>query len=316
MHRRSSVLIASLILVISLAVPAALSAQSGWPRTLTDDTGVAVKIARKPQRIVSLTLATDEILLSLVSKSRLAAVTAFSEDPSVSNVTGQVFDIPQKMSKVNAEVVVALDPDLVFVANWSDAAVVKQLRDAGLPVYLFQSPDTVKEIQGRITAVGRAVGEEAAAASLVKWMDARLAAVAARLAPLPADKRLTVMDYTTWGTSMGASSSWNEMVRCAGLSNAVADMKTDQYGSVTISREAILLLDPDIIMLPGWVYGDAKGSDSFYNGFVNDPAFKGLKAVKQGRVHRMPEPMKTATSQYIVFGIEDLAKYAYPELFK
>jgi iron complex transport system substrate-binding protein len=315
MHTRASVLIASLCLAL-LAAPSALHAQSGWPRTITDDKGVAVTIARKPQRIVSLTLSTDEILLSLVSKTRLAAVTAFSEDPSVSNVTGQVFDIPQKMSQVNAEVIVALKPDLVIVANWSDAAVVKQMRDAGLTVYLFQSPYTMKEIQGRITTLGRAVGEEAAAAALVKWMDTRLAAVSAKLATLPADKRLSIMDYNTWGTSMGANSSWNEMVRCAGLKNAVADLKVDQYGQVTVSREMILQLDPDIIMLPGWVYGDVKGSDSFYNGFVNDPAFRSLRAVKQGRVHRMPEPMKTATSQYIIFGIEDLAKYAYPELFK
>jgi iron complex transport system substrate-binding protein len=315
MRTKLPVFVTSLFLMLFL-VPAALFSQSGWPRTVTDDMGMAVKISRKPVKIVSMTLSTDEILLSLVGKERLAAVTAFSEDPSVSNVTGQVFDIPVKLSKVNAEVVVALAPDLVIVANWSDAAVVKQLRDAGLPVYQFQSPFTMKDIQGRVTAIGRAVGEEAAAAALVKWMDARLAALTARLSKISPEKRLTIMDYNTWGTSMGTGSSWNEMVRCAGLRNVVEDLAVDKYGQVTISREMILQLDPDIIMLPGWVYGDVKGSDTFYNGFVNDPAFKGLKAVKQGRVHRMPEAMKTATSQYMIFGIEDLAKYAYPELFK
>ena len=41
-----------------------------------------------------------------------------------------------------------------------------------------------------------------------------------------------------------------------------------------------------------------------------------MKALKTGRVHRMSEALKGATSQYIVLGIEDLAKYAYPSLFK
>jgi iron complex transport system substrate-binding protein len=316
MHNRTIRLALSIALLAALAAPAGLSAQSGWPRTVTDDTGAAVRIKQKPERIASLTLPTDEILLSLVAKPRLAAVTLYAEDPAVSNVTGQVFDIPVKMSQINAEAVVALKPDLVFVANWSQASVVKQLRDAGLPVYQFQSPFTVKEIQARIAAVGRAVGEEAAAAALSAWMDGRLSALSARLSALPADKRLTVMDWSTWGTSMGAASSWNEIVRRAGLRNAVADMKADQYGTVTISREAILTIDPDMIVLPGWVYGDPKGSDTFYNAFVTDPAFRGLKAVKQGRVHRMAEALKSATSQYIVFAMEDLAKYAYPELFK
>jgi iron complex transport system substrate-binding protein len=298
--------------------PAPSFAQSaaGWPRTVTDDMGAALKLQQKPQKIVSVTLATDEILLSLVAKGRLAAVTGFAEDPAVSNVASQVFDVANKISELNVEVLISLKPDLVFVADWSDAAKVKQLRAAGVTVYQFKSPVTVKEIEDRIARIGAAVGEEDAARKLVQWMETRLAAAAARLAGLGADKRLTVMDFNTWGTSMGKGSSWDEIVRLAGLKNAVADLKADQYGSVALSREALLFIDPDILMVPAWVYGDVKGSDAFYTGIVQDPAFKGLKAVKQGRVHRMPENLKTATSQYIVFAVEDLANYAYPDLFK
>ncbi|MGA2977602.1 MAG: ABC transporter substrate-binding protein [Spirochaetia bacterium] len=318
MRRYSPLLLASLAGVFSLLLPAALCAQSAgtWPRSVRDDMGAALKIAQKPQKIVSLTLPTDEILLSLVAKHRIAAVTGFSEDPAVSNVASQVFDVPVKMTQLNVEVVIALQPDLVVVADWTDAASVKLLRDAGLAVYQFKSPISVKEIEDRITSIGAAVGEEDAAGKLTRWMDGRLAAVTAKLAGLAPGKRLTVMDYNTWGTSMGAGSSWNEIVRLAGCTSAVADLKADQYGSVTISREMLLQLDPDILMLPAWVYGDVKGSDAFYNSIVTDPALKGLKAVKQGRVHRMPESLKTATSQYIVFAVEDLAKYAYPELFQ
>jgi iron complex transport system substrate-binding protein len=306
------------LLALAAFVPAMLSAQAAgtWPRTVTDDLGVSIKLAQKPQKIVSVTTPTDEILLALVAKSRIAAVTAFSEDPTISNVVSQVIDIPTKLAQMNAEVIIAMKPDIVFVADWSDAAGVKQLRNAGVPVYQFRSPITVKEIEAKITAVGAVVGEEETAKKLVLWMETRLAAVAAKVNAIAPDKRLTVMDYTTWGTSMGAGSSWDEIVRLAGLKSAVASLKADQYGSVSVSREMLLQLDPDILMLPSWVYGDVKGSDAFYNGVVGDPALKTLKAVKLGRVHRMPEALKTSTSQYIVLAVEDLAKYAYPELFK
>jgi iron complex transport system substrate-binding protein len=234
----------------------------------------------------------------------------------VSNVASQVLDVPVKLVQLNVEVVVSLKPDLVFVADWTDAASVKALRGAGLAVYQFRSPVTVKEIQDGIARMGAAVGEEEAAKKLTQWMNTRLSAVAAKLTGLPADRKLSVMDYNTWGSSMGAGSSWDEIVRLAGLKNAVADLKADQYGSVPLSREKLLTLDPDILMVPSWVYGDPKGSDAFFSSIVGDPAFKTLKAVKQGRVHRMPENVKTATSQYIVFAVEDLARYAYPELFK
>jgi len=53
---------------------------------------------RKPERIVSITLFTDEILLDLVDTSRLVAVTTFTADADISNVAGRVADISNKVS--------------------------------------------------------------------------------------------------------------------------------------------------------------------------------------------------------------------------
>jgi iron complex transport system substrate-binding protein len=275
-----------------------------------------MRIPGPPQRIISMTLPTDEILLSLVPADRLVAVTGFSADPAVSNVVSRVAGIPMKLNQLNAEVVIALRPDLVFVADWTDPASVEQLRDAGLTVYRFRSPVTVAGIEESIARIGDAVGAEEAARGVVRGMEAKLAEVNARLAPLPSDKRLSVMDYNTWGTSMGAGSSWDEIVRRAGLRNAVDGLRADAHGAVPIAREKILQLDPDILLVPAWVYGNAGGSDAFYRGIMSDPAMKGLRAVRKGRVYRMPENIKSSTSQYIVLAIESLARYAYPELFK
>jgi ABC-type Fe3+-hydroxamate transport system substrate-binding protein len=49
---------------------------------------------------------------------------------------------------------------------------------------------------------------------------------------------------------------------------------------------------------------------------VEDPALRGLRAVREGRVYQMPEGLKAATSQYIVDAVEHLARLAYPELFR
>lgn len=317
MPRFPTRLIAFSILAM-LAAPATLIAQTAgaWPRALRDDMGTALIIAKKPERIVSVTLPTDEILLALVEKQRLAAVTGFSQDGAVSNIAAQVSDVPVKLSQLNVEVIVSLRPDIVFVADWSDASSVRQLRDAGLAVYQFKSPFAVKEIQAGIARIAAAVGEEVKGKALVQWMEGKLAAVASRLAGLPPGKRLTVMDYNTWSSSMGRGSSWDEIVRLAGLENAVAGLSADQYGSVPISKEKLLELDPSILILPGWVYGDPAGADSFYSTILNDPALRDMKAVREARVHRITERTKSSTSQYMVLAIEELAHYAYPELFR
>ena len=95
------------------------------------------------------------------------------------------------------------------------------------------------------------MGEEQKGEQLVLWMEEKLSAVARRLASVPADRRLSVMDYNTWSTSMGRGSSWDEIVRLAGLSNTVAGLAADRFGQVPISRETLLTLDPDILLLPG-----------------------------------------------------------------
>ncbi len=309
---RKTVSLSLALIIISAVV---LAAQSAFPLKVTDDLGTALTIQKKPQRIISLTLPTDEILLALVPKSSILGVTTFSSDDSVSNVVSQVSDIPRKLT-LNVETIVSLQPDLVFVADWSKPESVKQLRDAGLTVYLCKSPSTINEIESGITRIGQVVGEESKAKALVDWMETRLGAVASKLSAVPADKKLTVMDYNTWGTSMGAGSSWDEIVRRAGLKSAVAGMAPDQWGQVPISREMLLKIDPDILILPGWVYGEPDGADAFFKTITQDPALKTLKAVRAGRVYRLPERIKTSTDQNIVLAVEELARLAYPALFK
>jgi iron complex transport system substrate-binding protein len=101
----------------------------------------------------------------------------------------------------------------------------------------------------------------------------------------------------------------------AGLINAAAAYSADRWGQVPLSRERLLELDPDVLILPGWVYGKPGGAGAFQEQLLADPALQSLKAVRTGRVYRFPERLKTATSQYIVEAAEALARLAYPELF-
>jgi iron complex transport system substrate-binding protein len=285
-----------------------------YPLTITDDSGARLTIPAKPVRIVSLTLPTDEILLSLVDPARISALTVFASDPEISNVSEAAAGVPVKMN-VNVEAVIGLSPDVVFVANWTEANKVAQLRAAGLTVFLIQSASTVQEISRQIESVARIVGEPEKGAGMIARMEERIAAVQRKVSAIPPDRRLKVIDYEIWGTSMGAGSSWDQIVSAAGLVNAVGGFQTDDWGQVPVSKEKLLEIDPDILILPGWVYGDPEGADGFRKQTLSDPALRGMKAIQSGRVRQMPERLKSTTSQYIAEAVEFLAATAYPELF-
>lgn len=292
-----------------------LKTDNGFPVSITDDLNNTVKIASKPERILSVSLMTDEVLLAVVDKSRIIGVTKLSADPGISNIASDVAGIPDKIS-LNVETVLSLSPDLIFLATWSDANKVKQLRNAGLQVLQFRSHVTIPGIEKMITTIAEAVGEKENGEKLISLMNSRLNMVHEKIASIPDSSRLTVMDYGTWGSSFGRGSSWDTIVKLAGLKNAVADLKSDKWGTVPVSKEKLIDLNPDILILPGWVWGDPAGSDKFYKKTLSDPALKGLKAIKNNRIYRISESHKSSTSQYIVYAVEDLAKLAYPEKFK
>lgn len=217
---------------------------------------------------------------------------------------------------MNVETILSLAPDLALVANWSDAGPVQQLRDAGVLVYLMASGLTIASIEKKIARLALLTGEENRGRQMIAAMDARLSAVARRVSTLPPEKRLRVIDYGTWGSAQGRGSSWDEMLGRAGLVDGVGDLAADEWGQVPLSREKLLQLDPDILVLPGWVYGNSRGSAAFFTEITGDPSLKGLRAVKTHRVYQMPEKLKSTTSQYIAAAVEWLARTAYPDSFR
>jgi len=301
------------ILVIAV-LPAAPRLRTLYPLTVVDDAGNTVVLAAPPARIVSQTLATDEILLSLVDKSRIVGVTTFAADNQISNVADQAADIPHKLTQ-NVETIISLKPDLVLVANWSDPAPVKQMREAGVPVYLMASGVSVSSIEEKIEKLAMMTDEQEKGRQIVTRMEERLGAVSEKVSRFPPEKRPRVMDYATWGSAQGRGSSWDEIIRRAGLVDAVAGLAPDDWGQVPLSKERVLQIDPDLLVLPGWVYGDPGGASAFLSRFMRDPAFRGLAAVRNNKVFMMPERLKSTTSQYIASAVEWLAQKAYPELF-
>jgi iron complex transport system substrate-binding protein len=212
-------------------------------------------------------------------------------------------------------VIISVQPDLVFVANWSEADIVAQLRDAGIPVFLIATGLSIPAIQEKIKRVAQLVDATAEADAMIGLMDERLSAVRSKVSVIPEAQRRAVLDYATGGSAQGAGSSWDEVIRRAGLINAAGEFSADEWGQVPLSKEKILELDPDLIILPGWVYGDPSGAGVFYKQTLEDPALQGLTAIREGRVYQMPEGLKAATSQYIVDAVEYLARLAYPQLF-
>jgi len=246
----------------------------GFPKVLIDQTGRRVVLAHKPERIVSVTLATDEILLALVERSRLLAVTYLAVDERISNVPREAAAVPHKI-RADAEQIIALQPDLVFVASYVRGEVIKLLQDAGLTVFQFQEYDSVAAIQQNIRLVGQVGGEEARAEALIMEMNTRLQAVTARL--VHAKARPRVLYWGAHGYTGGDHTSLQDLIILAGGENLAATHGI--VGFATLSREQVLAMNPEVI----FTAGDSRETQCGLPEFRLHPALQTVDALRNER---------------------------------
>ena len=298
-------------------VPTAQTGAKGdsvqYPLTVKDFSGNELTLAHKPERIVSLTLGTDEMLLSLVESGRIQALSGkIAEDEGISNVAAEAKSF--RKAENNIETIISLQPDLVFAASWMKKEQIQQLRDARIQVYLYGTATNLDEQKKVILEIARLVGEPAKGQAVVADMDKTLQRVADKVKGIQPENRLTVLDYNSFGSTKGKGTGFDDIAQRAGLINVAAQAGLTGYPK--ISKEKIVELNPDVIVLPSWSYDKKQDPTNLAADLKKDQSLATVKAIKNNRVFMLPDKHMVSVSQYMALGVEDLAKAAYPDLFK
>lgn len=272
-----------------------------FPVTLTDDERTEVTIAAEPERIVSLTPATTEILFAIGAGDRVVGKV---ED--VAKFPPEAADIPivARFDGVDIEQVVALEPDLVISAGdgLTQGDAVEQLRRADVPVLVIY-PTTIDGGLAGIRLIGRAAGLSEAAESLATAMDQRIDELG-RLAATATERPRVFYEVDVTGGifTPPADSIYGEMFRLAGAEPISGDP------SYSISLEELVAADPEVILLGDAAYGATPEA------VADRPGWGGMTAVKDGRIHPIDDILVTRPGPRLVEGLEALIRAIHPEL--
>jgi len=277
----------------------------------TDDAGQTVSLPSAPQSVVSLTLMTDEYLAALLPPGRIRAYSRSADDPVLSNAVDAARKVKDR-AWLDLELLVKMKPDLILAADWSEAEPLAFLRQKGLAVYVVKTPRSWAEARRKLTDLGRLLGVPDAAAAEQKRLDAQEAALAKVRASVKTPA--TVLEYNSFGSSMAAGTLWNEMTALAGLRNLAADLPVDAYGYAPLSRELLVKLNPDWLVVPSQEALSSYGQADYLRQLQADPLYQGLRAVKAGRVLFLSEALKTSTSHAVLGAAAALQHAAYPNL--
>lgn len=282
--------------MVIAAGPAVLPAQI----VIEDDLGRSVSFDHPPCRIVSLIPAATEIVFALGAEACLVGRSMYDDHPA------GVASIPDVGQAIGADVekVIVRRPDLVLLIAGSDnARTVEQFERLGIPSLVFRL-NRLPDLRATINRLGRVLGLKTRADSLWGSIAAELDSVRQRTADLGTPTVYYDIAYPP-AITIGAGSYLSTLIVIAGGRNVFHDVSSP---SPTVTLEAIVLRDPEIIVYPvSKVWGGAASP-------TDRPLWTGLSAVINGQVREVDADLLHRLGPRIGQAARHLAEALHPEL--
>ena len=282
---------------------------------VTDVEGNVVTITQKPQRILTVSAGTDELMLGLVEPERMAAINEALADREHTNVPWVCDQISTVIGRApSVEQVASLHPDLVVVTPWISRENIDAIRTLNVPVIVCKSAATIEDIQDNIRLFAAAVGEQERGERLIGKMEDKLTEIRAKVDAVPEKKKhksiALISIMVNYG---GAGCIFDELCRYTDAVNAkaAAGNRTGQE----MTKEQLVAANPDYLFFPS--YEDhATNEENYGQQYLEDPSLAQMTAVRAQQIGHPWARYVYNLSQDVVYGIQETAWILYGDEFK
>ncbi len=252
-----------------------------------------VTLAKRPQRIVSLSPTATETLFALGAGSQVVAVDSLSNYPARAPRTQLSGYRP------NLEAIVSYRPDLVVIR--SDGGFASKLTELGIPVLVDPEGASLPDAYRQFRQLGHATGfpkrAEALVTSVRKEIAATVSSLAGRGRGLSLYHELTTDYYAaTSKTFIG------QIYGLFGLRNIADAAASPGVVYPKLSAEHILASNPDLIFL-----ADAKCCGQSYDSVSRRPGWVNVKAVRGRHVYALDDDVVSRWGPRVVLFVKQVA---------
>jgi iron complex transport system substrate-binding protein len=194
-----------------------------------------------PQRIVSINACTDQLLFRLADRDRIAALSVYAADPTLSIDADKVRSSGVPLIRGSAEEVLKLKPDLVLAGLWTRRATRDRLKAEGLRLEEFAPANTLEAVKAGMRRMADLLGETERGDAMLRDLEA--AERSARLA----SRGFTALQFQRRGYTSGEGTLINDLLHVVGLGNAAAELGIRSVGPVSL--ESVLKTRADLLVL-------------------------------------------------------------------
>ncbi|MEX0851946.1 MAG: ABC transporter substrate-binding protein [Bauldia sp.] len=197
--------------------------------------------APTPQRIVSVNLCADELLVALADPAQIASLSTYATDPTLSFIADRAKSFRHDAG--GAETVVGLAPDLVLAGRFTRLATRQMLARLGYRVVLLDPARSVAQSVDQIRQIAALVGHPERGEALIAAVDDATARAMAAVG----ETKPTAAVYQRRGYVTGGETLTGELLALVGFANAGGVLAGATGGFVPLER--LVTEPPDYLVV-------------------------------------------------------------------
>ncbi len=303
--KKSLILVLMLFLAVGLMACGSESNNSGNIEknnlgliTVEDDYGNIIQLDKVPEKIISLSPSTTEILFALGLDDEIVGVTDYCDYPEEALSKEKVGGF----AEANLEKIISLGPDLVISSGNEDKDHGKILYDADIQVATFNS-GSIEAVFQEIIRVGDLTGKKEEAEKLVKDLKSKKDEIVKEVENKPRKK----VFYEVWHdplTAAGKGSFMDELISLAGGENIAGNID-NPYPEYSL--EALIDKNPEVYITTSGGIGKTKEDIKSRLGYEN------IDAIKNDRIFLVDENIVSRPGPRIIQALEIIANSIHSE---
>ena len=199
----------------------------------------APKAPAVPQRIVSINLCADQLVLALTDRGQIAGLTKNATDAEMSGEAAAAHGLP--LLSNSAEQILAIEPDLIIGMPASRSAALAALPSQTYPLLDLDTANTLDEIYASIRQTAASVGHPDRGDALIVRMQGEIAGL-----PKPGKGRVAAY-YQRRGYMTGTGTLIDELMTRVGLVNLAGKLGKPPLSQ--LSLEEMVAAEPDYLIV-------------------------------------------------------------------
>ncbi len=224
------------------------------------------------ERVASLNLCLDQILLAWLPPQNIVSVTWLSDQPQYRNGA-----IPEHIyrNRAQAEELLPLKPDLILTGQFGAQRAAARLEDLGFNLVRIPDAYSLEQLQLQLDALEKALGQLPA----LQQQKSRLQKLLVNKPESTGDTKPTALILSANNITYGSGMLEHQLLTRAGFSNLAAEQGINQLGRVSL--EQVIDAAPDLLVFYG-------GAQDFAIAHLAEqhPVLKTY--IESGRTYRLP----------------------------